>query len=463
MIRRASLSLDERYLEFTRATESVFAAQPRLEPLRHYVFKDLLIGRRTDGLWPTAKHWMRPLHRRARTRRAPRGDVVLWVEGRREVIVDALLPVYGELVRRGERVVLVSHGGPDHLGGVALPFEYPAAIRAPRWADDAWTALVSAERGLGERALRRAFLHACAMLQQMLDEFTRLLEAVRPHTVVSASHQLRGGAALGCVAQMQGVRSVLMQHGILQPFYTPVCADLMLTWGAESNEILTALGVSRTRLVATGSPRHDAMRPSEPRSARERLVRALGLRNRPTLVFFSNGNDTVRNGPGPAACADWLEAAATAAMRDVNVVVRLHPNEDGSLYRHCRHVTLTRDRLDLDTTLDGCDRAASLCSTVLYDGLLYRKPIWQFYADGWPELAENWRRGLALRVGSSSQLTELVAGMGGNEGGVDSARVTRVFANHGRATQAAADAIGSASRGAARKERSRAHAGAGGA
>ena len=97
----------------------------------------------------------------------------------------------------------------------------------------------------------------------------------------------------------------------------------------------------------------------------------------------------------------------------------------------------------MDEHLDGCDWLASLCSTVLYDGLLYEKPVWQFHADGWPALADNWKQGLALRVRSESHLRVLVGRMlsGDADHQGDASLVARVFANHGRATQAVADVV----------------------
>ena len=450
----SSFSLDERYVDFCTRTGAVFAGHPQLEPLRQLVFKDLLVRRSADGWWQRVKHWVRPLHRRARTLTPPRADVLIWLESQREVIVDALLPVYRELVRRDVSVALVSDGGPPSLlpgvSAPAVPFQYPARTVAPKWASGAWDALCVCEPALRERALRRSFLHAAAMLQAFVDEQERLLEAIGPRTVLAASTQLRGGAALTVAARAYGARSLLLQHGILQPFYTPLLADLMLTWGPSSDETLVALGVPPARLVAAGSPRHDAMRPADGGNgggrgnrARERLLGALRLPDRPTFVFFSNGNDVVRNGTAPAECAAWLEAAAANYADELNVVVRLHPNEDGALYRNCRHLTVMRSTPGLGDTLDGCDWLASLCSTVLYDGLLYGKPIWQFHADGWPALADNWEKGLALRVRSDSHLRVMVGRMlsGHADRRGDPTLVGRVFANHGRATEAVADVV----------------------
>ena len=98
----------------------------------------------------------------------------------------------------------------------------------------------------------------------------------------------------------------------------------------------------------------------------------------------------------------------------------------------------------LEIALDGCDWVGSIYSTVLYDALLYGKQALQFCADHWaPFPTHNWRQGLALRVSSQRHLSEIVGQMlsQGAARGVDEALVARVFANHGRATQAVADVV----------------------
>ncbi len=437
-------SLDQLYLNFTARTSSVFMQYPQIEPLRYFIFRELLVQRQEINRIGHVKHWLRPLFRRGSTRGSlHRADVLVWIESHREVIVGALFPVYSALVSRGISAHLVSYRGPDDLPASTLNFYPPARALSPDWAMRAWEALCHEVKELRHRPLERSFIYACSNIQSLYDELGMILEAVQPKVVLTASMQLNGGAALVVTARSRGASTLLLQHGILQPFYIPLLADYMLTWGDSSNQTLVGLGVPSQRLIALGSPRHDSMVPLNNGDARTTLLRALSLPERPTFVFFSNGNDLMRNGNAPTECANWLETTASQFAKEINFIVRLHPNEDGSLYRDCRHLTISKGVPDLATTLEGSDWIGSLCSTVLYDALLYKKRVWQFYADSWPELADNWRHGLATRISSQFELSEVVDRMlcGDADLIVDDSLYKKVFANHGRATQAVADFI----------------------
>ena len=438
-------SLDERYLEFRDRTAKVFAAFPQLEPMRHAIFKQLLINRAGADWKDTFKHWTRPLRSQGRSQGtlAP-ADVVLWLETPREVVSGALLPVLAELRQRQIKVQVVSHGAGDVEANAYFCVPKPQS-NTPRWAGAAWDALVQVVPDLLSPSLRRAFGHAAAQTQSVMDEAARVLETCAPAAVLSATTHLPGGAALAMAARRRQVPSYLLQHGITQVFYTPPLADCMITWGQSSNDTLIGLGENPKTLLALGSPRHDTMQPSAgaaQQEARIVLQRALGLPDLPTLVFFSNGNDLVRNGCAPQECAAWLEAVARELKGQINVVVRLHPNEDGSLYHGANHLCLTKGEVALEATLDGCDAVASLCSTVLYEALLFRTPVWQFFADGWPELADNWKDGLAKRVDSPATLRTLCTQLAGGDAETPStATIERVFANHGHAAVAVADEV----------------------
>ncbi|MBI3951340.1 MAG: hypothetical protein HY314_12895 [Acidobacteria bacterium] len=437
-------SLDQQYLDFTARTASVFDQYPQLEPLRYFIFKQLLIQRHSVGWTGRVKHWLRPLLRPTHTHRgSDRAEVLIWIESGREVIVDALLPVYSELVSRGVEVKLVAWAGPDDLPDSTIHIQVPGRAIPPAWTRDAWEALGHVAPELNDPSLARSFFFTCANLQAQYDELDQVLNELDPKVALVASTQLAGGASLVVACRWRGVLSLLLQHGIVQAFYTPVLADYMLTWGQTSNETLMHLGVEAEKLIPLGSPRHDAMVPSSDGRGRAALLGALSLPDRPTFVFFSNGNDLVRNADAPLECAKWLETTAAQFSGDINIVVRLHPNENGRLYRGCRRLHITKNSLDLATMLDGCDWVGSLCSTVLYDALLYQKPVWQFYADGWPELADNWKNGLAIRISSQCQLSEMVSRIlvVGRDHAANDGVISRVFSNHGRATQAIADFV----------------------
>jgi hypothetical protein len=269
----------------------------------------------------------------------------------------------------------------------------------------------------------------------------RVLAAMSPKVVVAASSQMIGGHGLFVAARQRGIPTVLLQHGVVQPFYTPLPADVMLTWGRSSCDTLERFGMESSRLVPLGSPRHDSMGRSHNGTARHTLLQRLSLSDRFILVFFSNGNDLLRNGIAPRECARWLNAVAERFKDRLHVVVRLHPNEDGSLYRRYPRLILTDTSLPFDQLMGACDCVSSLCSTAMYEALLYGKPVWQLYADGWPELADNWTRGYALRVSSEMDLSARVTQMliaGRREVGTNNL-VQDVFINHGRAAVTIAD------------------------
>lgn len=442
------VSLDQRYLRFRDATAGVFASTPELESLRHLVFKELLVRRRGAGAVDVARHLARGLLRRPRPAGPLRpAEVLLWVESTRSEFAQTILPLRTELEARAVSTQVVAGSGVQDVPSGAHRIAPRIRLRAPRWARQGWAELTRVEPELSAPSLRRAFLLASCSADGLHRELQRVVRKVRPQVVVNANATLRGGAALAVETRRAGATGLTLQHGIPQVFYTPVLDDAMLTWGEASNEVLGSLGVPPERLVVVGSPRHDGFRTIDAESARTELCGSLGLPVRPTLVFFSNGNDLDRNGPAPAECANWLEKAA-ARNPGINVVVRLHPNENGDLYPGCRHLTLTKGTPDLETTLAGADVVASLCSTVLYEALLYGKPVWQLHADGWPDLADTWRQGLAIRVGSETELDALAAELAGGTGvgAPDAALVERVFANRGRAASQAADVVAAAVR-----------------
>jgi hypothetical protein len=439
-------SLDAQYQSFRDRTRAAFQAEPRMEPMRPLIFKRLLAQQ--DGVTPREyiEHITLPLRAKSRTtgvlKRAP---VLILLESARDVISDPIIQVCAALKALGVGVQVVSQRGPAQFPEPVWTSPETTAILPPKWAKMGWQSLIALYPELNRRPLYHRFLMQAAYSGQGFNIVNQILDTVQPKVVLCASTNLTFGATLCVAARLRNTKSLLLQHGIVQVFYTPIVADQILVWGETTVNALKALGVLSSEMVVTGSPRHDSMGGKSLPSTRHALTAKLGLPDVPTLVFFSNGNDLVRNGDAPRQCAEWLEAQGKAFAGRANIVVRLHPNEDGSLYRGMQHLALTKKEASLGETLQGCDLVASLCSTVLYEALLYRKPVWQFYADGWASLATNWEEGLATRVASQAELLAQTEALLTNPSGALTSEetVASVFANHGTSAHATAAYIAS--------------------
>ncbi len=84
----------------------------------------------------------------------------------------------------------------------------------------------------------------------------RCLEVVQPRCVVLASDQHRLGRVAVELARANGMKSLVVQHGLPQhPIgYVPVVADVVACWSSHAADWFAARGTHRSRLVVTGSP-----------------------------------------------------------------------------------------------------------------------------------------------------------------------------------------------------------------
>jgi hypothetical protein len=237
------------------------------------------------------------------------------------------------------------------------------------------------------------------------------------------------------------IRSLVLLHGAVSAYNAPVTADRMAVWGEVSWQQMHQLGVEEKKLKIFGSPRHDDPPHFGDSSTKRRLAAALLCDAKPCFTFFSNGNDLYRNtNEAVVGCTRWLMAAADKLGSRFNFLVRLHPNEDGSIYRGCRNLRVFKNECDLGTSLAGSDIVAALCSTVLVEGVLYGKPVLQFHSEGWPDLADNWQRGLALRIKTGADLVDKLELLADEKErsrlAAEQQRLkTKLFANLGHATE----------------------------
>jgi hypothetical protein len=438
-------TLDERWLEYVARTRPVFDAHPDLVPLRQQIFKSFVERKAQLSSKEQLKHLAKLMLKRQKTDvGAGQVDVVFWLELLREVHTQALLPVLAEVQRLGLRPALIVPSTlSNRLNGISqqIAFQLPYRKQSGSGLQRAWDDLRQALPQDTNTNSFSAFGTLYDTSGSCVEEIKRILVQLRPRVLVLAMDQLLSGSAACEAARQLGIPSLVLMHGAVLPYNAPLTAEHMGVWGSVGQEQLAALGIPSEKLVILGSPRHDKF-PQIPADARHRFQQALGLSDRPCLVFFSNGNDALRNSKTALeGCAEWLAAAAQHVREKIEIVVRLHPNEGGSLYTKYSHLRVFKNECDLETTLAGADICAALCSTALLDAMLYHKPVLQFYADGWPDLADNWRRGLSQRIASSQQLIEtLTSGLREWEDCVkrQDVHLESVFANRGRATHVVA-------------------------
>jgi hypothetical protein len=441
-------TLEARWLEYVRRTQPVFAAHPQMIPLRQMTFKSFVQKHETLSLTDRAKQFARLALRQGGSEGdlSP-VDIVFWLDSPREVLVEAILPVFRQVRTAGVRAALIAtQAAYEKIN--ADPSIKPILFQVPyRWgASEPWKRGWTGLRAVLPQDLQDDSLAAFCDLGGHADntvaEVTRLLTALKPRLMILPVDQLLPGSAACTAANNLGIETLVLLHGAVSAYNAPVTARQMSVWGAMARDQMMKYDVPDKQLIALGSPRHDTFPAPLPADVRARFQSALKLPDKPTLVFFSNGNDLQFTSREAAeGCAAWLNAAAQQLSDRIQFVVRLHPNEDGGLYNNYPLLRVFKNEADLATTIGAADVCGTLCSTVMLDALLYRKPILQFYADGWPSLADNWKRGIAQRIENPAQLVEFLTAGFGDRGhwqalaDSQSALIETVFANHGHAAK----------------------------
>lgn len=443
------LNLDGRWLAYAERFEPLLAAYPFLLPLRQSLFKAVVERTTVLGGVARLKDWTRPFLQRAASQIPMAGvagvDVLFWLDKDREVLVEAIVPVYGCVVEAGRSAGIVLSSA--LAGRLDLVPAGTIILQAPvqRPNRRKWQAAFSAYRAVFPSVSEATWPTFYRMGQQVDSyerEIRRVLQVVKPRVLVLPVDQFMPGSSAVVVARQLGIPTLVLLHGAVSAYNAPLTADKMGVWGEVSFQQMVEMGVEADKLVILGSPRHDKPPYVADETAKRRLAKTLGLDgDKRIFTFFSNGNDVLRNSVGAVAgCAEWLAEAVRKVGSEWEIAVRLHPNEDGRFYEGLTDLHVYKQTCDLGTVLAGSDMVGALCSTALLEGVLYGVPVVQFWAEGWPMLADNWQRGLARRVASAGELLAVLETEGdfGVEQGL---RRGDVFANWGRAGQVVADYV----------------------
>ncbi|MDZ7732168.1 MAG: hypothetical protein U5R31_02865 [Acidimicrobiia bacterium] len=276
----------------------------------------------------------------------------------------------------------------------------------------------------------------------------RFLAHTAPEVVVTTRDQQPLPAALAMAARERGIPSLALQHGSMAPVVNlPVNVFRYAVWGDYTRDELVAEGADPDRLVACGSPRHDALlRQASRRTAQEARTR-LGLAtDRPVFVYFSSGHARVLPRDVLEAMETWIARIASMLGPTWAVVVKPHPSESAQPWRNAGVTVLGTDP---DTTTDALVAATVVggsYTTVLEEATLLRRPALQLLGDRWPDLVPLWRVGGTVLARSPEDAVAWLTRVG--ERGCDEETVAAqadfaraAFAQRGRASAAIADLV----------------------
>ncbi len=169
-----------------------------------------------------------------------------------------------------------------------------------------------------------------------LEAADRALDAYRPAAVVITSDRRISDRALALAARVRGIPVIVFWAGAIlgrDRLNRFDVGDRILVIGEQVRTQLIEQGVEARRLAAVGDPRSNAARLVPAERLRAEVLSDFGLApDRPLLVLVSKYVSVFFSGDEKAALYRTVRDALPR-LGPVNVVVKVHPNEDLGLLR----------------------------------------------------------------------------------------------------------------------------------
>ncbi len=232
---------------------------------------------------------------------------------------------------------------------------------------------------LSAQDLARTLLLQVPWAARSLLEFEAAFTQLNPRLVCLYAESSGLGRAAIESARGLGIRTLGVQHGILYPNYfsyertvedvadgSPV-ADTTATYGQDGVRLLeSAFKYPRGRVVATGSPRYDALTSEVRAIDRGELRSSLGVSPAEKLIVLASRYEGIRETHKAAGAAFTGLLAAVGGIDGARLVVKPHPAEPANAYDQDIANAALRDRVRVvsDRALTDLLPAADLLVTV---------------------------------------------------------------------------------------------------
>ena len=291
-----------------------------------------------------ARRFLRPLRPIPALR--GRADVLFGINSPSPATVGNLSPVIAEADRRGVPFAVLTINSvkagehfcangcgtvteDDLLASVPLAIRYRALSDARRRFAHLKRALVRFDSTCREQLKGLAGVLTLDLAQAAIFAATTraLLANWKPFSVLNTGDFWPVDYNLMSAARESNIPTLILQHGMMAPFWWPFVADKLALWGPMFTKEIEQLGAPSDRLVFAGMPITDATF----RRTR-RTVRSRALRGSPTILLIANTQSRSRVPDTYTRYGDFLREVVPA-LPGISWLVKLHPREDDRFYR----------------------------------------------------------------------------------------------------------------------------------
>jgi hypothetical protein len=154
-----------------------------------------------------------------------------------------------------------------------------------------------------------------------------LLARWKPLSILSTGDFWPVDYNLMTAAREWNIPTLMLQHGMMAPFWWPFVADKLALWGPIFAREIEQLGAPSDRLVFAGMPITDTTFRRTRRTVRPRK-----FRNSPTILLIANTQSRLRVPETYARYGNFLREIVPS-LPNVRWLVKLHPREDDRFYR----------------------------------------------------------------------------------------------------------------------------------
>ncbi len=208
----------------------------------------------------------------------------------------------------------------------------------------------------------------------------RALEQLRPKVLVTFHTYTPTTASLVNQARDRGIRTILLQHGVISDWYYVAAAqrfDEALVWGSESEQMHGWLLPPETKITQTGNSLYDGAMAIQGGSSEE--LAALRQDSKTLVVLATQPNEHLFYDD----YASWWIGAVAAACEelDARLILKLHPADanhrlyEQAVQAHPRTVAISEHgQYPLTELLAACDAMITRDSTVVFEANLVGVP-----------------------------------------------------------------------------------------